>query len=312
MDIESIKLNYIDDWKNEDKINIIMNLIKSREINRKTLLYIIGNKSKKTYSNGEIINDKSLTLKKFFDYTYREKSSEIRIKVDNFKQKLLDGFDFDKEIIDNCLYEIFKFIQATKICCMYSENELSEYKIKIMDIIDTRNKEEQFFDLFNKITFENLVNEPNHEALKYLLENGWKETKETYLWLTELITFINNGSQECKEYLISLFNLRPIENSDINSKKLLIKLVAKKKNLNINRMYEIIDFIFSIGNYYKHGTYYKWYNKELEYIQLFEKYSNENKNIVTIVDDLELSSEYYDELINLIVEYKTIIDEHFN
>ena len=35
-----------------------------------------------------------------------------------------------------------------------------------------------------------------------------------------------------------------------------------------------MNFIFSISIYFKHGTYYKWYNKEYEYIKLFEKYKN--------------------------------------
>lgn len=312
MDITSIKFNYIDDWKNEAKINVIKDLIISGSINnRKTLLSIIGNQSKKTYKNGDIIDDKSLTLKKFFDVSYREKSSEFYVKLDEFKLKLINN-GFNKELINNSIYEIIKLIQANTVCSKYNEKQLLEYKTKIIDILETRNKEDELFKLFNQLYFENLVNEPNHDALKYLLDNGWSETKKKYIWLTELITFINNGSLECKEYLISIFNLKPIENSDISSKKLLIKLVAQRTYLNKFRIYEIIDFVFSIGNYYKHGTYYKWYSKELEYIELFEKYKNEHQTIQSLEYHLKLNLEYFDELTILINEYQTIIDKYFN
>jgi len=218
----------------------------------------------------------------------------------------------DKELIDNTIYEILKLIQANTVCSKYDEKQLLEYKTKISDILETRDKEEQLFKLFNQLEYENLANEPNHEALRFLLENGWDETKEKYLWLTELITFINNGSLTSKEYLITRFQLRPIENSDYSTKKLLIKLVAKKSRLNINRIDEIIDFVFSIGNYYKHGTYYKWYQKEIDYIILFEKNKNDNIQISTLIERINLSSEHTEQLKNLINDYQTMINEHFN
>jgi len=145
-----------------------------------------------------------------------------------------------------------------------------------------------------------------------LLDNGWNDTKQNHRWLTELITFINNGSKECKEYLISLFHLRPIENSDNGSKKLLIKLVSQRRRLNTTRLNEITDFIFSIGNYYKHGTYYKWYQKEFDYIQLFEKNRNDNIQVSTLIERLNLSAEYIEPLNNLINDYQNMINEHFN
>jgi hypothetical protein len=302
--MNDIKLNYIDDWKNESKINFIKDLITSGSIDRKTLLNIIGNQSKKTYRNGEIIDDKSFALQKFFDTIYRDKSSIFYTKLDEFILKIVNNELFEKSI-----YDIIKLIRANTICIKYNETQFLEYKMKITDILETRNKEEQLFDLFNRNIFKNLVIEPNHEALKYLLDNGWKETKEKYEWLTALITFINNGSISCKEYLISLFNFKPIKDSDIKAKKLLIKLVAQRKNLNKNRINEIIDFIFSIGNYYKHGTYYKWYYKELEYIQLFEKYKGQT--IQSLIEQLNLDSEYCFELTNLLNQYQILINEHF-
>lgn len=302
--MNDIKLNYIDDWKNESKINIIKDLITSGSIDRKTLLNIIGNQSKKTYRNGEIIDDKSFALQKFFDTIYRDKSSIFYTKLDEFILKIVNNELFEKSV-----YDIIKLIRANTICIKYNETQFLEYKMKITDILETRNKEEQLFDLFNRNIFKNLVIEPNHEALKYLLDNGWKETKEKYEWLTALITFINNGSISCKEYLISLFNFKPIKDSDIKAKKLLIKLVVQRKNLNKNRINEIIDFIFSIGNYYKHGTYYKWYYKELEYIQLFEKYKGQT--IQSLIEQLNLDSEYCFELTNLLNQYQILINEHF-
>ncbi len=308
--MEKNKLKNIEDWKNEDKISVIRNLITSRSINKKTLLSLIGNQSKKTYQNGEIIDDASLTLKKFFDSSYKEKSSQFYIKLDEFKQ--LFNNRPDKELIENTIYEILKLIQANTVCSKYDEKQLVEYKRKICDILETRDKEEQLFKLFNQLEYENLASEHNHEAIRFLLENGWDETKEKYLWLTELITFINNGSITSKEYLITRFQLRPIENSDYSAKKLLIKLVAKKCRLNINRIDEIIDFVFSIGNYYKHGTYYKWYQKEFDYIQLFEKNKNDNIQISTLIERLNLSAEHIEPLKNLINDYQTMINEHFN
>jgi len=55
--MEKNKLKNIEDWKNDEKINVIKNLIISRSINKKTLLSLIGNQSKKTAQNGEIIDD---------------------------------------------------------------------------------------------------------------------------------------------------------------------------------------------------------------------------------------------------------------
>ena len=311
MNLNSIKLNYIDDWKDESKINLIKDLINTGSIGKKTLLYIVGNQSKKTYKNGEIIDDKSFALKKFFDTSYRETSSTFYLKMDDFKLKLVTN-GMDKEILENSIQEIIKIIRANAICSKYNELQLFEYKQKITDILDTRNTEKQLFDLFNRHVFENLVNEPNHEALKYLLHNGWRETKEKYEWLTALITFINNGSTDCKEYLVSLFKLRPIDGSDYRAKKLLIRLVSQRKKLNLSRFDEITDFMFSIGNYYKHGTYYKWYYKEFDYIQLFEKCKSENQTVKTLIHNLNINLESVIELTNLLDEYERLIHNHFH
>jgi hypothetical protein len=306
--MEENKLNYIDDWKNEEKIERIKELIKLGKIDKKGLMEMIGNKSKKTYRNGEIIDDKTMALKKFFDISYREESENFRKKVDEYKKETMEEGK-EREYVDNYIYEIIKLIQAIKICSKYDEEEYKRYKRKIEDIINTRNKEEEIFKLFNEVRYDRLVNEENHEAIKYLLKNGWKETKERYLWLTELITFVNNGSEECKNYLISKYNLKPIIGSDINAKKLMIKLVAKNEKL--NKITEIIDYVFSIGNYYKHGTYYKWYSKEMEYIEIYEKYDKGMKSVMTIIENLEISIENKKKLIVLMEEYEKIINKHF-
>ena len=62
---------------------------------------------------------------------------------------------------------------------------------------------------------------------------------------------------------------------------------------NIN---QIINFIFSIGIYFKHGTYYKWYNKEYGYIKLFEKYKNKsfNENILELTLKINNNVEFND------------------
>jgi len=128
---------------------------------------IIGNQSKKTYQNGEIIDDASLTLKKFFDSSYKEKCNQFYAKLDEFNEELFNS-GFDKELMDNTIHEIIKFIQSNAVCSKYDEKQLVEYKRKICDILETRDKEEQLFKLFNQLEYENLASEHNHEALKYI------------------------------------------------------------------------------------------------------------------------------------------------
>jgi hypothetical protein len=59
------------------------------------------------------------------------------------------------------------------------------------------------------------------------------------------------------------------------NKQDLIIQTAQKVRLNIKYSNEIINFVFDIGNSFKHGTYIKWYRKELDLITLFEQYQEQ-------------------------------------
>ena len=65
----------------------------------------------------------------------------------------------------------------------------------------------------------------------------------------------------------------------------------------------LIRFIHSIGKYVKHGTYIKWYTKELDKIKLFMKHKeNTVENIIKDYDtDIKvLLTDYY----HTLMEYK--------
>ena len=83
-----------------------------------------------------------------------------------------------------------------------------------------------------------------------------------YMWLTKLITYINNGSMDAKMYLL---NLGAKDSTNVND---IIIDIANIQKLNIKYINVIISFIKSVGMYFKHGTYVKWYNKEMEMIKL--------------------------------------------
>ena len=428
---QDIKFNYIEDWKDQKKINLIKLLIIFEYFDFETLKQTIGNQSKKTYQNGEIINDSSLALKIFFNNKLHSTNNEFNnfylkldiiredilkldnseiiksdnseiiksddsdikldnseiiksdnsdikldnseIKSDNSDIKLddsdikldnseiiksddsdikldnseiiksdnsdnsdiklnnseiksddsdiklddsdikLDNSDIkldDSEIIKldnserikNITKQMIELIHCDIVCReKYNKNELEQYSLKISDIIDTRLKEEIFFQLNNKIKFKNLVNENGHKSLKCILFVSWDETKKNYYWLTQLITFINNNNVECKEYLINecgvppfdlidnVTNDKTIKTANNKIKANIIKIVAKNIGLNMKNINQIINFIFSIGAYFKHGTYYKWYNKEYKYIKLFENYKNKlfSENLLELAVQLQ-------------------------
>ena len=274
-----IMFNYIEDWKNQNKINLIKLLIVFGYFDFETLKRNIGNQSKKTYQNGDVINDSSLALKIFFG------NNELRIHTDEFYSQIdlirenIVNLGIDSDIIKDSTKEMVGLIYSDIVCReKHNNHELEQYSLKIADIVDTRLKEEIFFQLINKIKFKKLVDEKGHEALKCLLFVSWNETKEKYYWLTQLVTFINNNSAECKEYLINECGVLPFHLTDNKTKANVIKTVAKNVGLNIDSSNQIVNFIFSIGTYFKHGTYYKWYNKEYEYIKLFERYKDNSFN----------------------------------
>ena len=95
--------------------------------------------------------------------------------------------------------------------------------------------------------------------------------------------------------------------SDYRTKCNLIRDVVIRFDVNINSLNLINKFIFSIGTYYKHGTYYKWYNKELERIKLFDKYKlksfDENLMILASGITPHIEIEEIKELIMLIKDY---------
>lgn len=293
----SIKLKYIDDWKDEIKFNSIMLLITFNYLDNNTLHNIIGNQSKKTYKNGDVINDNSLALKKFFDKEYKQfrtnfyKSLNIIIK--DYER---EGFELSE--IENTFYSMIDIIQADIACRKkYDDGEYYNYKTRISDIVDTRIKEDVLFDLFHKITFNKLVNDPKNEPLKYILLNSWDETEKKYLWLTKLITFINNNSEDAKDYLINNIGINNFTGVTNIIKCRVIEEVSKKVNLNIKSIKQITKFVFSIGLFYKHRTYNKWYKKELEAIKTF---------------DLHKEKDLYDTLDIMIDKFKKDHNLHIN
>ncbi len=310
-----IKFNYVEDWKNNKKINLIKLLIALEYLDTDTLQDNIGNQSKKTYSNGEIINDTSLSLKKCFDSEFKNFNDKFYSDLDLVRIKLIN-IGLDEENVKLITKQMVELIQCEVVGRKkYLSNELDKYLEKITDIVDTRLKEEKFFALVNKIRFRELVDIPEHSALKFLLHGTWSETKENFRWLTELITYINNSNPDSKEYLKSNCN---ISEPDINDKKFKNKViteVAKNMSLKMELIGFIIKFIFSIGTFYKHGTYYKWYNKEFEHIKEFEKYKSKSfdENLIILVHRLtdDINIEPIQELISLIINYKNSFMTNF-
>lgn len=307
MKSEKIYLTCIEDWKNKNKINLIKLLIVLNYLERQILLRLIGNKSKKTYLNGEIVQDQSLSVKKIFDDNFNTFITDFYNQFDKIKLRLI-CLGYDRDIISNTFREMVDFMQGDVICRdKFNLNQLSDYKNKISDIIETRNKEEHFFMLFYRVYYLKLVTNTHNEPLLYILLNGWDATKIKYYWLIHLITFINNGSTESKEYLIQNYGIERFEGSNNRSKCMLIKQVIKKLKLNPFNTNEIIDYIFSIGYYFRHGTYHRWYYKQMKRIEIFEKYSinslNENLDMFASQIDPNTTIPEIAELIQLVKNY---------
>ncbi len=304
---QTIKLNFIEDWKDDKKINLIKLLIVFNYVEYRDLIKLIGNQSKKTYLNGEKINESSLSLNKFFNDNLKNDIDIFYSTLDLIREKIVN-IGVDKDLVKNVTKEMISLIECEVVCRVkYENNEFIKYKQKIEDIIETRNKEKILFELFNKIRFVELIHDPQHEAFKFLILNYFNETRNTYPWLTELITYINNYSKTSKEFLIKEYQLDDFNGKDEETLKTLIENVSSKVGLNMEKKDEIIQFIFAMGIFYKHGTYHKWYLKELKHLNSFENFKNNSfdENLLILINKLNIDNNHENaiELFNLMKNY---------
>ena len=304
---KTINLTCIEDWKNPKKINLIKLLIVFNFVDLDSIKDIIEKESKKTYKNNEQIKDSSLSLKKMFDKNFKSFITNFYSKLDSITLRLVN-LGVNKDIIKNYSREMVDMMQSEFVCRnKYESGELVEYTKKISDIIETRDIESEIYSLANKMFFHSLVNMPGNEPLKFILNNTWDNTKIKYRWLTELVTFINNDNPECKEYLINNYQIPNFNGIDYRTKCDFIRNVVNRFGLNINSINLINKFIFSIGTYYKHGSYYKWYNKEIERIKLFDQYKLKSfdENLMFLVSMITSNTEIEEiqQLIILVKEY---------
>jgi len=265
------KLNTIEDWKNTNMIDDIKKSIESGYINQYNIGSFLGHKSKKTYSNGDIIDDTSIALKKFMDPKIKEYIYTFYNSIDN----IIKPEDSDE------INKIIKFIQCDIVCRdKYNMNTLDAYKQRIEDIIYTREVEELLYMMFYRKSYNKLISDPKHSALKFILYNSWEKTMTEYTWLTKLITYVNNGSIDAKQYLI---NLNVKDSDNVNN---FIVNTCEHMKLNMKYIKVIVSFIHSIGKYFKHGTYVKWYIKEKDMITIFiENKDNILNNMIKCYDD---------------------------
>lgn len=304
-----IKFSHIEDWKNETKYNSLLLLIACNYLNETNLRIIIGNQSKKIYKTGAIIDDNSLALKKFFNPEYRQYRTVFYKNLDLIV-KLIVKEVVDIDLVEKTVYSMIGIIQADISCrAKYETGEYYEYKTRIADIVETRSKEDMLYNLFYKITYSKLLNDPLHPSLKSLLLDTWINTKEKYTWLTELITFINNNSEDCKDYLINNVGISHFYGTDKKTKCIVIEEVSHLLNLNMKSIKQIINYVFSIGAYYKHKTYNKWYVKELESIELFDKYKEHEleETLKNLTTKLDIGTTNVNLLMNLMSEYYTTL-----
>ena len=279
------KLNTIEDWKNTDKINGIKKLIETEQINQHNIGAFLGHKSKKTYSNGDVIEDASLALKKCKNPEIKEYNNTFYNMIDTtIKPEMLEGIN-----------KIIKLINCMIICKdKYNLGILDIYRQRIEDIIYTRNIEEELYMMFYRKSYNKLISDPQHEALKFILYNSWENTMTEYTWLAKLITYVNNGSMDAKMYLL---NLGVKDSKNVND---IIVDTCKHMKLNMSCINVIISFIHSIGEYFKHGTYIKWYIKEHNNIIMFmENKDNTLESMIKDYDDniKEMLMEYYKKML---------------
>lgn len=285
------KLNTIEDWKNSDKIDAIKKLIETGHINQYNIGSFLGHKSKKTYSNGDIIDDTSLALKKFMNPEIKEYTNMFYNMIDTtVKPEMLEEINKNVKVINSIIVCRDKYNMGT----------LETYKQRIEDIIYTRDVEEELYLMFYRKSYNKLINDPQHIALKFILYNSWENTMTEYTWLTKLITFVNNGSMDAKMYLL---NLGVTDSKSVND---IIVDTCKIMKLNMKYVNHIISFIHSIGQYFKHGTYIKWYNKELNNIKIFME--NKDITIESMIKDYDINvkemlTDYYNKLKELYGKY---------
>jgi hypothetical protein len=306
-----LKFSYIEDWKDENKLNLITLLTALNFINESNLHKIIGNQSKKTYKSGLIINDNSLSLKKFFNPEYRDFRTRFYKNLDLVIKSIVKlGISID--LVEQTVYSMIAIIQADIICReKYNRGEYFDYKMRITDIVDTRHKEDMLYNYFNKVAYYKLVHDPLHPALKCILFNSWTETKQKYTWVTELITFINNNNPDSKDYLLNNVGIGNFCGTDYITKCNVIENVALSLKLNIGMKKQIIKFLFSISTYYKHKTYNKWYSKEMESIELFEKHKEYDleETLINLTqklglnNDIQIENNTINQLMNLMSGY---------
>lgn len=272
------KLECIEDWKNTDKINAIKKLINTGQINQYNIKSYLGKNSKKTYNNGIMIDDSTLAHKKFLDPEIKEYNIMFHKKIEG--------------IIDPT--EIIQIIQSEIVCRdKYNNNTLDQYKNRIQDIIYTRDIEESLYLMLYRKSYNKLINDMQHNALKFILYNSWEDTMIEYTWLTKLITYVNNGSMDAKQYLL---DLGAKDSANVND---IIIDICRIQKLNMNHTNVIVSFIHSIGKYFKHGTYIKWYNKEYDFIKLFmENKDNTLEFMIKDYDDIikYMLTKYYNKL----------------
>ena len=302
---QQLKLYFIEDWKDMKKINKIKILLLLDSLDKNMFNELVGYKSKKTYLSGFIMDTNALSVEKFFNHEYNIYSKQFYTKLDTLIPKIANTCGIEYNIIKEITDLIYKLIQSEIVCRnKYLTNNLIEYKNKISDIINTRNKEAKLYSLLYEKIYSKMFSHPDNSALKYIMYNEWSDIKKNYLWIAQLITYINNSSQDAKEYLL---NLGIIYSSNI--KDILRQLIIKF-NLNMKNLKEITDFIHNIAENFKHGTYIKWYVKEFNYIELFEQYQNNslNQNILMLIDKLNISNiELKNQLVNLMLEHYSVM-----
>lgn len=303
---QQLKLYFIEDWKDMKKFNKIKILLLLESLDKNMFNNLIGGRSKKTYSSGYVIDTNSLAINKFFNREYKLYSTKFYSKLDALILQIANTHNIEIRLIKETTDLADNLIQSEIVCRKkYLTNNLAEYKNNICDIIETRNKETELFTLLYEKLYAKIFSHQENYPVKYIMYNEWTNIKVNFPWIAHLITYINNSSAESKEYLINLGIIYSPNIKDI------IRQLIIKFNLNMKNLREITDFIHDIAENFKHGTYIKWYKKELIYIEIFEQYENNslNVNILMLIDKINISNvELKNELENLMLErYNTML-----
>jgi len=304
----NIKLNTIDDWKNDRKIKFIKLLIIFDFISYYKLTQLIGNQSKKKFTEDDIFNTESLAKIKHL-------SKDYKIFDKQFYNNLLEiTKDLSPEIIETNINQLLQYVQSEIIC---RDKNFEEYKNKIIDVIYSRKIEEEMYNLFYKSRYYIFINIPQNYSLKFLLNNPFREIQNKYPWLNYLINFIKFNSLSSKNWLvenkyISDFSFKKFTTLEIDTEKKIILDVMKKVNIiDFNEFYQ---FIKNMGNYYQHITYIYWYEKELKKILLFEQFKHNlfENNIDDMLKILPSSFSNITKLKEIIINYFNFLKKIFD